>query len=48
VFEELGKLTGSPALAEVEGLHFVAVNMRTRVLDLSWLDYLDAAQTLRS
>jgi hypothetical protein len=41
-------LAGLPALAEVEGLFFVAVNVRTWMLNLSGLDDLDAAETLRS
>jgi hypothetical protein len=31
----------------VERLFFDAVNVRTKMLDLSGLDYLDAAKTLR-
>lgn len=38
----------TPALAEVEGLLLVAVNVRTWMLNFSRLDYLDAAETLRS
>jgi hypothetical protein len=41
-------LTGLPSLAEVEGLFLVAVNVGTWVPNLSGLDYLDAAETLRS
>ena len=32
----------------MEGLLLVAVNVRTWMLDLSRLDHLDAAETLRS
>jgi hypothetical protein len=40
-------ITDSPALAKVERLLFV-VNVGTWMLDLSRLDYLDTAKTLRS
>jgi hypothetical protein len=32
----------------MEGMPFVAMNVRTRVLNLSTLDYLDTGETLRS
>jgi hypothetical protein len=41
-------LTGLPALAGVEGLLFVAMNVRTWMLDLARPDNLDATETLRS
>ena len=37
-----------PTLTKVEGLLFVAVNVRTCVLNLPRLNYLDAAEALRS
>jgi hypothetical protein len=46
--DEFGSLTGLPALARVEGLLFVAMNMGTWVPNLSRVDYLDAKETLRS
>ena len=40
--------TSLPALTEVEGLYLVAVDVRTRMFNLSRLDDLDATETLRS
>ena len=41
-------MTGLPALAKMEGLYLVAVNVGTWMFNLSRLDYLDATETLRS
>ena len=41
-------LTSLPALTEVEGLYLVAVDVRTRMFNLSRFDDLDATETLRS
>ena len=45
--EDLELLASLPALAKVERLFFDTVNVRTQMLDLSRLDYLDATKTLR-
>jgi len=39
-------IAGSPALAEVERLLFVAMNVRSSVLDLPRPNYFDATEAL--
>jgi hypothetical protein len=41
-------VSGSPALAEVERLLFVAMNVRSSVLDLPRLNYFGATEALGS